>query len=86
MNVATAKAVYVRIYARKKVIPLKVKIGNKIYDSNDEPIMIILDKQDVEYISDMPKHYTKYCSYPKTGYTENEIREFMKLKEGEINE
>lgn len=83
MNVATVKAVYVRTYARKKVIPLKVKIGNKIYDSNDEPIMIILDKQDVEYISNMPTNNTKYCSYPETGYTEGEIKEFMKLKEGD---
>lgn len=65
------------------MIPLKVKIGNKIYDSNDEPIMIILDKQDVEHISDMPKHYTKYCVYPEIGYTEDKIREFIKLKEGE---
>ncbi len=65
------------------MIPLKVKIGNKIYDSNDEPIMVILDKQDVEYISNMPKHNTKYCSYPETGYSEEEIREFMKQKEGD---
>lgn len=65
------------------MIHLKVKIGNKICDSNDEPIMIILDKQDMEHISNMPKHYSKYCVYPETGYTEDDIREFMKLKEGE---
>lgn len=62
---------------------MKVKIGNKIYDSNDEPIMIILDKQDMEYISNMPKHYSKYCVYPEIGYTEEDIKEFMKLKEGD---
>lgn len=27
---------------------MKVKVGNKIYDSNDEPIMIILDDTDKE--------------------------------------
>ena len=83
MNALIAKVAYVRIYARKRVIPLKAKIGNKIYDSNDEPIMVILDKQDVEYISNMPKHNTKYCSYPETGYSEEDIKEFMKLKEGD---
>ncbi len=43
---------------------MKVKVGNKIYDSNEEPIMIILDDIDKENISKMQKDKYKFISYP----------------------
>lgn len=43
---------------------MKVKVGNKIYDSNEEPIMIILDDTDKENISKMHKDKYKFISYP----------------------
>ena len=49
----------------EKVILLKVKIGNKIYDSKDEPIMLILSPLDKENISNMDKDHLKYCSFPR---------------------
>jgi hypothetical protein len=43
---------------------MKVKIGNKIYDSNDEPIMLILDDIDKKNINNMTKDSTKFISFP----------------------
>lgn len=56
---------------------MKVKIGNKIFDSNEEPIMLILDDQDKENISNMSKEAHKFCSYPDTINVED-IKMFMK--------
>ena len=55
---------------------MKVKIGNKIYDSNIEPIMIILSEEDKLNISNMEEQ-RKYCSYPDDIDTE-EVIKFMK--------
>jgi len=43
---------------------LKVKIGDVIYNSEEEPIMIILSKGEKKQIEDMHPKATKYCSYP----------------------
>jgi len=67
----------------KVVILLKVKIGNKIYDSKDGPIMVILSSLDKENISNMGVSNLKYCSFPRGVYSQEEIEEFMELKEGE---
>ena len=54
---------------------MKVKIGDKVFDSNDQPIMIILSSKDKELISDM-EGQTKFCSYPEN-YKTADIIEFM---------
>lgn len=56
---------------------MKVKVGNKIYDSNDEPIMIILDDQDKENIAKMHKDKKKFISYPSKMKVD-EIRNWAK--------
>jgi hypothetical protein len=56
---------------------MKVKIGDKIYDSKNEPIMIILEDYNKEHISNMAKEATKYCEFPDD-ITEDQVREFMK--------
>ena len=60
---------------------MKVKIGDQIYDSNEQPIMLILGEEDKEAIAAMGKQ-TKYCSYPdRPEFTKNnyaKIMEFMK--------
>ena len=43
---------------------MKVKVGNKIYDGNDEPVMVILNKGEKEHITNMHPDATKYCVYP----------------------
>ena len=42
---------------------MKVKVGNKIYDSEKEPVMVILNERDKEHISNLGNN-TKYCNYP----------------------
>lgn len=54
---------------------MKVKINNKIYNSNQEPIMLILDEKDKKNISNMVESATKYISYP-TGMKLTEIKKF----------
>lgn len=56
---------------------MRVKIGDKIYDSNNEAIMIIFDEGEKELISNMAETSMKYLSYPKSMSVE-EATEFMK--------
>ena len=63
---------------------MKVKIGNDWYDPNDQPIMIILNEFDKKLINNMSKKNTKYCSYPKFGYSEQDITDFMEIEEEDI--
>jgi hypothetical protein len=58
-----------------------VKVGDKYYNSNKEPIMIILSEQDKKNIASMIGHKeTKYCSYPDKGYMEKDIENFMETE------
>lgn len=57
---------------------MKVKIGNTIYDSRKEPIMLVLSDQDKENISNMDLNAHKFCSFPNS-WDEKEIENFMKL-------
>ncbi len=43
---------------------MKVKIGDKIYDGRNEPVMVILSERDKDNIKSMDLGLTKYCSYP----------------------
>jgi len=55
---------------------MKVKIGNKIFDSNIEPIMLILNSEEKVLISNMGDQ-DKFCSFPDN-ISEEDIIEFMK--------
>ena len=58
---------------------MKVKIGGRIYDSEEIPIMLILSEKDKKLISSMKKDNYKYCSFPKGDtYTPDLIESFMK--------
>ena len=56
---------------------MRVKIGDKIYDSKEEPIMVILEDYNKEDISNMAEDARKYCEFPDD-MSEDEAREFMK--------
>lgn len=43
---------------------MKVKIGEKIYDSNEEPLMIILGDDDKCHIGQMHIECSQYVAYP----------------------
>jgi len=56
---------------------MKVKIGDVIYDSDEEPIMLILDEYNKQDIADMiDEDYKVYCVYPDD-MEEEEIEYFM---------
>jgi len=57
---------------------MKVKIGNKIYDSNKVPIMLILEKTDKFNLSHMAPEAYKYCSYPH-GIKTIDVYKFMEV-------
>jgi len=57
---------------------MRVKIGNQVYDSKDQPIMVILEDYNKEHISNMAPDAKKYCEFPDN-ISEEEAREFMKI-------
>jgi hypothetical protein len=58
---------------------MKIKIGDRIYNSEDQPIMIILTKKDKNNIKHMSPDATKYCCYPP-GSDVDEILNWMKTE------
>lgn len=67
---------------------MKVKIGDKIYDSSKEPIMVILTEQDKKNIKRMCPKCTQYCVYPQNKMTEKEAISWMRfpVNDNENNE
>ena len=57
-----------------------VKIGEKIYNPVDQPILVILSEQDKELIRSMDKGTHCYCSYDDKKHTVEEIREWISKK------
>lgn len=55
---------------------MKVKVGDKVYDGNEQPVMVILEDGDKQNIANMDPGCTKYCVYPDT-CTPGEIERFM---------
>ena len=67
---------------------MKIKIGNNIIDSNNEPIMLIFSNDEerkivIDHLFCMePKEgERKYLIYPNDkGYSSDEMKKFMKTK------
>ena len=57
---------------------MKVKVGNKVYDPEEEPVMVILTEQDKKNIANMLPDATKYAMFPDK-MTEEEVKEFMRI-------
>ena len=55
---------------------MKVKIGKTIYDSENEPIMLILNEKDKQNITNMHPSATRFCSYPNN-MDRKEIETYM---------
>ncbi len=45
---------------------MQVKVGDKVYSAEDEPIMVILTDLDKTNIARMEQAATKYCCFPTT--------------------
>jgi len=56
---------------------MRIKVGNKVYSSEDQPIMVILTDQDKENINNMPKDAYRYCQYNTDKYDAKYILEWM---------
>lgn len=56
---------------------MKIKVRNKIYDGEEEPIMLILSNKDKENIMNMAIEATKYCEWPRELFTKSEIDDWM---------
>lgn len=57
---------------------MKIKVGDKIFDGKDQPIMVILTQGDKDNISAMPAETTKYCEFPEDTWPEERVRSWMK--------
>ena len=55
---------------------MKVKIGDKIYDSREEPILLILNEEDKRNLERMDTEATKFLSFPDK-MDLNEAKRFM---------
>lgn len=58
---------------------MKVKVGDKIYSGNEQPVMVILTDADKENIASMHPKATRYTVFPvDLGWTEEEMIAWMK--------
>lgn len=55
---------------------MKVMVGSTVIDSDDEPVMLLLTKEERQTISEMGVA-VYFCSYPE-GMTYDEVERFMK--------
>ena len=55
---------------------MKVKVGNKIYDGDKEPVMVILSDLDKKNISNMSFIANKYASFPDD-YPTDDMKAWM---------
>ena len=58
---------------------MRVKIGEVIYNSNDNPIMVMLDQGNKEYISNLSKDGTSNVCFFPSGYKKEVIEQFMDI-------
>lgn len=56
---------------------MKIKVGNKVYDGEKEPVMVILTEQDKKNIANMLPEATRYCMYPSDEYSIDYIDKWM---------
>ena len=58
---------------------MKVKVGDKVYNGEKEPVMVILSNGEKSQIANMHLYNTKYCVYPdEKKWVEND---YKKIKE-----
>lgn len=55
---------------------MKVKVGNQVYDSKDQPIMVILSEDDKRNIANMLPDAHQYAEFPEN-LDEDQVRAWM---------
>jgi predicted NodU family carbamoyl transferase len=63
---------------------MKVKIGDKIVNAEDEPIMIIFSNAEerltvANHLKSMPDDNLKYCMFNESTASREEVKKFMKI-------
>lgn len=58
---------------------MMVKVGDIIYDSKKEPVMVIFSDEEKELIKNMGDQ-TRFCSFPES-ITEVKIKDFMHIEQ-----
>jgi aldehyde:ferredoxin oxidoreductase len=63
---------------------MKVKIGDKIVDAEDQPIMLIFESSEERltvagHLLNMPVDNLKYCMFSEFTISKEDVKEFMKL-------
>ena len=56
---------------------MKVKVGRKIFSSDDQPIMVILTPKDKQNIADMDDDCTKYATFQDDWGNQKEMLDWM---------
>ena len=57
---------------------MKIKIEDVWYDTEEVPVLIILEKNDVENIGSMPRGYNKYASFPENYFESiDDVKKWM---------
>lgn len=55
---------------------MKVKVGDRVYNGSEQPVMVILTDQDKRNIAAMHRECTKYCEAPD-GMSAKDIEVWM---------
>ena len=55
---------------------MRIKVRNRVYSGDIEPVMIIISEGEREQIANMAPGATKYCVYPDTWSVED-IKKWM---------
>jgi len=63
---------------------MKVKIGDKIVDAENEPIMLIFSNSEeriviANHLKNMPDDNLKYCMFNESTASREEVKNFMKI-------
>lgn len=59
---------------------MRVKIGDRVYNSDDEPIMVILNGTEKWFVDTLDPDDNRFIVYPSDSLSEEEVEEFMKIK------
>lgn len=56
---------------------MRIKIGDKIYHGEDEPIMVLLEQNDLDLLTQQPQAFRLLCMYPSDKYEPEDILQWM---------
>lgn len=59
---------------------MKVKIGDQVFDSKDQPIMVVLSQADRRNIENMAPEATMYASFPDGFGTPDQMLAWMDVE------